>query len=189
MIFNLLIFAVTFFLVARLFWKDGKWAPENARGAFRFFTVQSNALCGAAALLRCVLPDAPWTWTFKYIGTAAVTVTLLTVLFFLAPSMGGLAPLLKGGELFMHLLTPLAAIVSFSFFEKRGMGLGTALLGTLPVVLYGLWYLYKVIYAPADRRWNDFYGFNKSGKWHGSFVGMMLGGLAVCLGLMALQNL
>ena len=59
----------------------------------------------------------------------------------------------------------------------------------LPVVLYGLLYLYKIIYAPADRRWEDFYGFNKGGKWPAAFITMMAGAFAVCMELTALQNL
>ena len=69
------------------------------------------------------------------------------------------------------------------------MGLGTALPGLLPVALYGALYLYRVILAPADRRWEDFYGFNRGGKWPLSMGAMLLGSFLVCLGLMALQNL
>ena len=187
-ILNVLIFAITAILVLRIIRKDGKWDVQRAKGAFRFFTVQSNVFCAAAALCLALFPSARWAWLLKYVGTAAVLVTLLTVFLFLAPSMGSLLPLLKGNDFFMHLTTPLMAVVSFSFFEKKGMGFGAALLGMLPVVVYGLWYLYKILYAPADKRWDDFYGFNKGGKWPVTFTGMMLGGFAVCMLLMGLQN-
>lgn len=188
-ILNVLIFAVTAILMLRIFRKDGAWDAQRVKGAFRYFTVQSNVLCAAAALCMALFPLSNWAWLLKYIGTAAVLVTLLTVFLFLAPSMGGLLPLLKGNDFFMHLTTPLMAVVSFSFFEKRGMGFGTALLGMLPVVVYGFWYLYKIIYAPADKRWDDFYGFNKGGKWPVAFTGMMVGAFAVCMLLMGLQNI
>ncbi len=187
-IINAAIFIITFILVLRVFWKDGKFAPSRARNAFRFFTEQSNALCAVAALCMVAAPESNWAWTLKYIGTAAVTVTLLTVFLFLAPSVGSLKPLITGNGFFMHLITPLAAIVSFSFFERRGMGFGTALLGMLPVVIYGIWYLYKTIYAPESKRWEDFYGYNKNGKWPIAFTAMMLGGFVVCMLLMKLQN-
>ena len=64
-----------------------------------------------------------------------------------------------------------------------------ALLGMLPIVLYGCWYLYKILYAPAEKRWEDFYGYNKNGKWPVAFAGMMIGGFIVCMLLMGLQNL
>ena len=186
---NAFIFVITLIPVVRFFHKDGKWALGNAREAFRFFTVQSNAFCAVSALLTALAPDARWAWTLKYIGTQAVTVTLLTVFLFLGPSMGSVKPLLKGFDIFMHLLTPLMAICSFSFPEKRGMDFGTALLGLLPVALYGVWYLYKILYAPEGRRWEDFYGFNRGGKWPVSFVAMQVGSFLVCMGLMALQNI
>ncbi len=188
LILNAVIFLITAVLVLRIFRKDGKWNAAWAKGAFRFFTVQSNVFCAAASLCLALFPASRWAWLLKYVGTAAVLVTLLTVFLFLAPSIGSLKPLLKGNDFFMHLITPLLAVVSFSFFEKRGMTFGTALLGMIPVVVYGLWYLYKIIYAPESRRWDDFYGFNKGGKWPVSFTGMMLGGFAVCMLLMGLQN-
>ena len=164
-IINIAIFAITLPLVVLLFFKDGRFRPDRARKAFRFFTVQSNAFCAVAALLMCLWPGQRWVWIVKYIGTAAVTVTLLTVFLFLGPSSGGYGALLRGSDFFMYLVTPLLAIVSFGFFERRGMGFAEALWGMLPVVCYGLWYLYKTIYAPESRRWEDFYGYNKGGKW------------------------
>lgn len=188
MLLNLYIFAVTLFFTVRFFRKDGQWSLARGRGAFRFFTVQSNALCAASALLICLLPESREAWLLKYVGTAAVTVTMLTVLFFLGPAMG-YGNLLKGSDLFMHLITPLAALISFCAFEKRGMGFGDALWGLVPVVVYGVWYLYKILYAPKEKRWEDFYGFNKTGKWPVSMAAMFLGAFAVCMGLMALQNI
>ena len=114
---------------------------------------------------------------------------MLTVFLFLGPSEGTLRRLLSGSDFFMHLLTPLAAIASFILFERRGMDFKTALWGMLPVALYGVWYLYKTIYAPEGKRWEDFYGFNRGGRWPVAFAGMMVGGFAVCMGLMALQNI
>ena len=175
--------------------KDGKWVPEQGRFAFRFYTCQSNVLCAAAALLMAVfrlagnLPE--WVWLLKYIGTAAVTVTMLTVFLFLAPSVGKdwVNVLLKGGDLFMHLLTPLLALFTFCVLEKQGMTFPQSLTGLLPVVLYGPLYLYKILYAPAEKRWDDFYGFNKGGKWPVSFAAMLTGTFLICLGIMVLQNL
>ena len=64
-----------------------------------------------------------------------------------------------------------------------------ALWGMLPVLLYGPWYLYKIRFAPEGKRWDDFYGFNKGGKWPISFAMMAIGTFLMCMGLMALQNL
>ena len=196
-ILNLLIFLVTLVLVVRFFRKDGKWVPERGRFAFRFYTCQSNVLCASASLLTAVfrlagsLPE--WAWLLKYIGTVAVTVTMLTVFFFLAPSIASIGKnwveiLLTGSDIFMHLLTPLMALVSFCVFERRGMTFPQCLLGLLPVALYGPLYLYKILFAPAEKRWDDFYGFNRNGKWRIAFCAMLAGTLAICFVLMVIQN-
>ena len=191
---NILIALITLIIVVSFFRKEGQWVPERGKFALRFFTTLSNMLCAAACLLTALAINAggipEWIWMLKYIGTAAVTVTMLTVLFFLAPSFGkgALKVLLSGTDLFMHLITPLLALVSFCVFEKRGMTFCQSLWGMLPVVLYGPVYLYKILFALPEKRWDDFYGFNKQGKWPVAFAGMVLGTFLICMGLMALQN-
>ena len=191
LIINAAIFGITFLLVVRLFRADGTWSIKHLREALKFFTVLSNIFCAAAALLMCLFPRSHTVWVLKYVGTAAVMVTMLTVFLFLAPSLGkgGLAQLLQGSDLFMHLLTPLMALFSFCVLERRGLDFGTALLGILSVALYGPWYLYRIRFAPEDRRMEDFYGFNRNGNWAVSFAAMLAGTFLLCMGLMALQNL
>jgi hypothetical protein len=193
---NLLVFAVTAMLLTLAPRDDGKWTPEKYRIAFRFFTVQSNVFCAAACLLTAVFTLAGnvplWVWLLKYAATAAVTVTLLTVFFYLAPSIGkGWAQRLLTGrpsDLFMHLLTPAAALISFCVYEKRGMSFGQALIAMVPVLLYGILYIRKTQFAPEGKRWEDFYGFNRSGKLPVSMVGMLAGTFLICMGLMLIQN-
>ena len=192
---NILIALITLIIVVSFFRKEGQWVPERGKFALRFFTTLSNILCAAACLLTALAINAggipEWIWMLKYIGTAAVTVTMLTVLFFLAPSFGkgALKVLLSGTDLFMHLITPLLALVSFCVFEKRGMTFCQSLWGMLPVVLYGPVYLYKILFALPEKRWDDFYGFNKGGKWPVAFAAMVAGTFLICMGIMALQNL
>ena len=125
-ILNAFIFFITAVLVIFMFRKDGQWDIPRGKRAFRFYTVLSNCLCAAASLLMALTtlagPVPRWVWTLKYIGTAAVTVTMLTVIFFLAPTFGKdwFNLLLKGASnVFMHLLTPLLALISFCLLEKR----------------------------------------------------------------------
>ena len=194
---NLLIFGITLWLVIRFGRKDGGWQPERWKEAFRFFTCQSNVFCALACLLTAVYAAAgevpEWVWLLKYAGTAAVTVTMLTVFLFLAPvvGQGWIKRLLtgSGSDLFMHLLTPVAALFSFLVLEKRGMAFAQALLGLLPVVLYGILYVYKTQAAPEEKRWEDFYTFNRNGRLAVSCIGMVAGTFLVCMALMALQNL
>lgn len=156
----------------------------EARLLFRYFTVLSNLFCAVAALavvlcrLSGVLPLG--VLLGKYVGTAAVSVTMLTVLVFLGPSFG-YRPLLSGPDLWLHLICPLMAIVSFLCWDRPPLPFAAVFLGMLPVLLYGSWYLYRVVYAPEDRRWEDFYGFNRDGKWPISFALMALGAFIISL--------
>lgn len=184
---NLAIFVTTLVILVLYFYKDGHWQLERGLMAFRYFTVLSNAFCAVSALIMAVaqisgtVPAA--VLVFKYMGAVGVTVTLLTVFLFLGPTQGGYGHLLKGDNLYMHLIGPLLAIVSFRFLERDRMPLAAALLGVVPVMLYGMVYLYKIILAPEDRRWEDFYGFNHGGKWPVTFAAMLVGTLAVCAAL------
>ena len=195
-VLNLVIFLAAPLLLYRHWRKTRKEEPGKLREALRFFTCQSNLLCSAGALAMLIAllagPVPEWVWILKYIGTAAVTVTMLTVFLFLAPSVGKdwYDVLLKGlSDKFMHLLTPLMALVSFCVFEKRGMTFPQCLFGLLPVALYGPLYLYKILLAPEGKRWKDFYGFNRNGRWPAAFAAMLGATFLMCLGFMALQNL
>ena len=196
-ILNLLVFLSTAGLIVWLWLLVHKTMPEKFRQAFRFFTTLSNILCAAACLLTAVFAASgeipAWVWLFKFIGTAAVTLTMLTVFLFMAPSIGkGWAKELLTGQpsdFFMHLVNPVLALVSFCVFEKRGMTFWQALPGVIPIILYGILYAYKVQHAPEGKRWDDFYGFARGGKIAVTLAGLALGGFLVSMGLMLLQNI
>ena len=166
---------------------------ESVGAVFRYFTTLSNLLCAlaslAAALSAAAVGISFGVSVFKYVGTCAVTVTLVTVFVFLAPAIGGLKPLLEEDGLFLHLICPLAAIVSYCFFDRAAMSFSFTLLGASPVLLYGLLYMYKVIFAPEEKRWDDFYTFNREGKWPVSFAAMLLGAFLISIALWAAGNI
>jgi len=176
--------------VLAMFRNEGRWDAAKGRAGFRYFTVLSNVFCALAALAVLIAQAAgglPFgVWITKYIATVAVSVTMVTVLVFLGPNMG-YKPLLSGWDLFMHLLTPLLAIVSFSLFERQTMAFPLCLLGLLPTALYGAVYCYRVVFLPEGQGWEDFYGFNKGGHWRLSIVAMLLGTFLLCLALWATQ--
>ncbi len=171
--------AIVIFVVAAAL---GHTKKAPMRIVLRFFTALSNLLCAAAALavVLCRLcgnvPNA--ILILKYVGTCAVTVTMLTVLFFLGPTIG-YKRLLTGPDLWLHLVCPVLAIVSLVLWDRPEMPFAAVLLGTLPVPLYGAVYVYRVLRAPEERRWPDFYGFNRGGRWALSFAAMAVGAFAV----------
>ena len=93
-------------------------------GHIKFFTNLSNYFVGIASLILLVeeikkLKDDSynifkWSYELKFIATISVTVTLLTVVFFLGPTIGFYL-LWQGNCIFVHTLTPLLAIISTLF--------------------------------------------------------------------------
>jgi hypothetical protein len=183
-IVNGAIFLATFVLLTLNFRKEGQWQPRRGLKSFRYFTVLSNAFCAVTALVMAIAQLANRVAMpvvlLKYMGTVSVSVTLLTVMLFLGPTQG-YGEMLRGRNLYMHLVGPLLAIVSYCLWEKRPMSFGMALTGLIPVLVYGLVYLNQVILAPEARRWDDFYGFNRGGKWPVAFAAMLLGTFLLCV--------
>lgn len=190
---NAFLFLSTAWIVVFSFRKDGVWDFKTGFGIFKYFTTLSNVLCAIAALILAIFMltgQVPRSiLMLKYVGTAAVAVTLLTVLVFLGPTQG-YKFLLTGDGLFLHLIGPVLAIVSFCFLEtETPLSFAESLLGLLPMILYGILYLIKVILVPEEKRWDDFYGFNKGGKWAVSFTAMVIGTFLICVVLRLLANL
>ena len=156
---------------------------------FRYFTVLSNVFCALASAAAAVSAAAGGisfgVSVFKYTATCAVTVTMLTVFVFLAPTVGSLGPLIQEQDLYLHLICPSLAAATYLLFDGTAMPFSFTLIGTSPVLLYGLLYLYKIMYAPEEKRWEDFYTFNRGGKWPISFAAMLLGAFLISIVLRA----
>ena len=186
---NLIVVVFTAVCLCVCFRKDGKWNMQAGLRALRFFTTLSNVLCAVASLLVLLIlrQGVPFgIWLLKYIGTAAVAVTFMTVMVFLGPTMG-YKDQLKGFAFYLHVSGPLIAIISFCFLERwYPLSFALSLTGMLPVILYGSFYLNRVVVA---KKWDDFYGFNKSGKWQISFSAMVAGSFLLCILLWLLCRL
>ena len=169
-------------------WTHSRKAP--LRVVLRYFTVLSNLLCALASLTAAVcrlcggLPAGAA--LLKYAGTASVTVTLLTVLFFLGPTIG-YKLMLTGPDFWLHLVCPLLALLSYFLWDRPAAGPAVVLLAVAPVALYGAMYLYRVLFAPEEKRWNDFYGFNRGGRWYLSFGVMLAASALIGFALYAVQ--
>lgn len=151
------------------------------KDVLRYFTAQSNLLCAAASLILAAMrlsgvSSAP-VLLFNYVGTVAVAVTLLTVLVFLGPQFG-YKPLFSGPDFLLHLVCPLLALIAYFAWDRVPLSPLASLIGVIPVLLYGCLYLHKVVYA---KQWEDFYGFNRDGKWPVSFAAMVAGTAVLCL--------
>ena len=157
---------------------------SSLRKVLRYYTALSNLLCAAAALLFVCLRllggvPAPFLY-FKFAATVAVLVTLVTVLLFLGPQYG-YKVLFSGPDLWLHLICPLLALLVWLLWDRIPVPAAVSLVGTLPVCLYGLLYFYKV---GIKKDWDDFYGYNRGGKWPLSAL-FMVGGTALLSLLLA----
>jgi hypothetical protein len=190
-VLNSIIVVVMVVVYITYFRKEGKWAAKNGLRPLKYFTFLSNVFCAVGALLIIIFPTVYPIWIIKYMGIVSVTLTMMTVLVFLGPALGYKRVLTKQ-DFWLHLWNPVLAIVSFVVCERTTLaawnrlmprnvfGIPQALLGMVPMALYGLLYGYKVLLAPEAKRWEDFYGFNKGGKWYISVCLMVLGTGAIC---------
>ncbi len=175
--------AIVFCTVLAMYGLVRRTPSEKLPESFRYFTVLSNLFCALAALILLVAElfsaMPAWAVVLKYVGTAAVAVTLCTVFLYLLPATRSLEGLLGSWpETIMHLITPVLAILSFLGFEKGTMSAWAIPLGVLPVLLYGWLYLNRVVMAGT---WRDFYGFNKGGRWKLSFSLMAAGAVVIAV--------
>ena len=197
---NILVFAVTLLIVILYFrGEDGKGDPAKGRWYLRFFTTLSNifsaAACAVMAAAVCFSGGGSGSFMtaavhIKFLATVTVMITLLTVIFFLAPS-AGFAAMFQKETFHMHLVGPLLAFLSFCFLEQQVViGRKWILIGTVPMLLYGALYLYKVVIKGEDNGgWPDFYGFNRNGKWYISIAAMQTANLLICAALRFLHNM
>lgn len=167
---------------------DGNMAVSGTN-CFRYFTIDSNILAAVTSVV--VLPflfrkDVPmWVIVFKYVGMTAVTVTFLTVVFFLGPTQG-YETMFDGVCLYLHLICPLLTIISVYLPEiRKPLPKHSWLFGTLPVVVYGAIYAVMVL---ITKQWLDFYGFTRGGFWYISLIAMYLLSALLSFLLMLLQK-
>jgi len=114
-----------------------------------------------------------WAYLLKFAGTVATTVTLMTVLLFLGPTLG--YPLMfVGGNLWLHLIIPVAGIVEFVFFDVQySLSFKETLVGVVPTLLYGIFYCGNILIngVGQGRTSNDWYGF---AMWGVQFMPVVL---------------
>lgn len=161
---------------------DPNGLAERGWRSLKYFTVLSNLLSGLACAL-CVAwyagggPVLPqWLLSLKLMSTAAVTLTFLTVLLFLGPTLGW-EGMYAGGNFFMHLVLPLLAVVDCLLFTPVcSVSAWSTAWASVPPVLYAAWYASTVRAhgTEAGGVTYDFYGFL---RWGWSKVPALIAGM------------
>ena len=145
---------------------------ENGWQSLRFFTTDSNLLAAIAAALVAVCDVqklrgrrtdiAKPFMLLKYMGVVSLLLTFCTVMCLLVPIYGAEREL-TGTAFHMHVAAPVLSFVSFVFLEAdRKLSFAQALLGMLPMAVYGTVYFLQVL---VFENWMDFYAFNQGGRW------------------------
>ena len=170
---------------------EGRTWWENGKLSLRYFTIQSNIVVYLAAIVMLVYQlkgnEIPFGVTlFKYVGTLLVTITFLVVMIYLGP-VYGYKDQLSGVNFYVHVIGPLAALLSLCIFEKNGyMSIGQCFIAFIPALVYGIIYMYRVV---ISKSWDDFYGFATNTKWYISFMVLLVFVSLVCLGVRFLYNI
>ncbi|MBQ8468358.1 MAG: hypothetical protein IJ542_01225 [Clostridia bacterium] len=160
--------------------RDPKWFGYTGIHSLRFFTVLSNIFVAIIAILfviktiKNLIEDKyefpHWMIVLKQIATAGVALTFATVVTMLAPASAitgkGYFSMFEHNNLFMHLLTPILAIVSFVFFEReKPLRIRESFWFLIPVIIYSIVYTIMVVFiGEANGGWKDFYNFTLHGK-------------------------
>lgn len=195
MVINLLLFLFTVYGVSLFFYRggDGNMQVFGSR-CFRFFTVDSNILAALAGIILFVfevrtlrtgdmLPR--WAVVLKMVATVAVAVTFFTVMLFLGPVFG-FRGMFAGANFFMHLVSPLLAMISLCVLENREpLRFRATFLGLLPTFIYGIVYVYEVFFS---RGWPDYYGFGFLGHWTIVAAVMLIATYILCILLWGLRK-
>lgn len=109
--------------------------------------------------------------SLKYVAAAAVGLTCITVLVFLGP-LYGYPAMFVGGNLFMHLITPVAAIAEIIFLSDAEYTRRDNLLVILPPLIYGVFYLGNV-FINGFGEWPDYNDWYLFLTW-GYPIGMLI---------------
>ena len=163
--------ATTAIVITSLFVKSE--ILEHSYQTFWFFTTDSNILTAIASALVmiCEIKILQGKRTtvaraftlLKYAGVVGLMLTFFTVLCLLIP-IYGIAMEWGGTGLHMHVLAPVLSFVSFVFLEEHTrLSVSDAIIGIMPVIIYGGVYFSQVI---IFGNWIDFYAFNSGGRWY-----------------------
>ena len=147
-----------------IFFGEGSLSQRGI-GNLKYFTVLSNLFEGAASVLWLMYAGRGGrakqrVESIKFAAAVATGLTFAVVMGFLGP-MYGLLSLLKGSNLFFHLLIPVAAVAELLFLSDAEYSLKDNNVAALSPLIYGTVYLFNYMIRSGGE-WSfayDWYGF------------------------------
>ena len=132
---------------------------------FKFYTVLTNVFCGVIALVDLIFiligKDTGKIRVLKLAAVCGVAITFAVVAFMFGP-LYGYPQFYRGGNLYFHLLLPLAAMVEFIVVKRPYMPFKYTVFASVPTFLYGVGYMTNILINGIGGEWpdtNDFYAF------------------------------
>ena len=184
LIFNLFIFLGTLYAFYLMYCRSEGNLQARGFEAFKYFTVQSNVFGGVMAAVWLTFAaagrkrgkDIPRAvHLLKFAAAVSLGLTFLTVMVFLG-RIYGYIPLLRGANLWFHLLVPLAAMAECVLFNREKISMKNCAASMLPMLLYALVYLvYNLVMGRSDDPFRyDWYGFLLWGWGVGVFIFLII---------------
>ncbi|MBQ6016521.1 MAG: hypothetical protein IJL19_01410 [Clostridiales bacterium] len=197
-IFNLVIvlLAVTGIILMLTSYPEEGALQSSGLENFKFYTVLTNVFCGIIALVQLIFillkKDTDKIRVLKLAAVVGVAITFAVVAFMFGP-LYGYPQFYKRGNLFFHLIEPLAAIAEFILIRREKMPFRYTVFAAIPTLLYGIGYLLNILINGIGGPWpytNDFYAFLSWGWPVGIaiFTGIPLTAFAVACVFRAISN-
>ena len=166
-IFNLLIvlLAVTGIILMLTSHPEEGALQSSGAGNFKFYTVLTNVFCGIISGIYLVLvllkKNTDKMAGLKLAAVVGVAITFAVVAFMFGP-LYGYPQFYKRGNLFFHLLEPVAAMAEFIIIRRKKLPFRYSVLAAVPTLLYGTGYMLNILINGIGGPWpytNDFYAF------------------------------
>ncbi len=152
---------------------DGRSLTAVGIKNIKYYTVQSNLLCGIVSAYYLVLKFAkkkkiPDSFVcLKLAATATISITFLVTLCLLAPNYG-YERLYRNQGLVFHLIVPLLAVADFWLLDTKGtrMKARYTWMSTFPTIIYGCGYIWNLYHHGLSDHFpdpHDFYKFTTYG--------------------------
>ena len=129
---------------------DGKSLTAVGAKNIKYYTTQSNLLCGivAAYYMYLKINKKPLTDVFVFLkltATATISITFLVTALVLAPNYGYLK-LYRGQGFLFHLIVPLLVILDFCLLDTKNvrMKMRYTWMSIFPTLVYGLGYIWNL---------------------------------------------
>ena len=157
---------------------------------FKYYTVLSNVFCGIVAAIY-LIKRSDKLIPLKLGAVCGVTITFCVVAFMFGP-LYGFIQFYQRGNLFFHLLLPVAAMVEFITVRRGKIPFRYTVMAAIPTLIYGIFYMANIL-INGKGEWpdtNDFYGFLNWG-WPvgiGIFIVITLLAFGVACAFRAISN-